>query len=239
MTWMKSANTMKQLLLILACCPLFFACRQISKTVEETFHPNDSVPIPARRTNPPVTDSQTIVSGSVTTESHTSTHIHVHREGGNKQFLANEAGLNAAETALVNLPQYAGKNIFLYTSVHFYDDGSIHIQLQHPDNPGYVDAYEYRNGAWSAPKPQQVSIKDNMESRLAPLKKVRFANAAKVARAFNEKAAQVEGAQPATSVYVTIWNKEVRWYPITINGTRERYAIRFDADGNVISFERE
>ena len=236
---MKSANTMKQFLFLLACCPLFFACRQISKTVEETFHPNDSIPAPARRTHPPVTDSQTIVSSSVITESHTSTHIHEHREGDNKRFLADDAGLNAAETALVNLPQYAGKRIFLYTSVHFYDDGSIHTQLQHPDNPGYIDAYEYRNGAWSAPKPQQVSIKDNIESRLVPLKKVRFANAAKVARACNEKAAQVAGAKPVTYVYVTIWNNEVRWYPTTIHGTRERYAIRFDADGNLLTFGRE
>lgn len=225
---------MKQLIALFICY-FFFGCKQISRSVEETFSPRDTI-IP---TKPAEEQPESKVNVSITVESHSTTHTIKHTEGKKINFLINESGLKKAEEALKALPQYAGKEIFIYSTILFYDDGSIHTMLQHPENPKYIDRYEYRNGVWSEPKPEQISVRDRIDSRLVPLSKVHFVNAAKVAKTYNEKAAEVEGAKPTTSVYISIWDNEVRWLPTTINGSRERYSIKFDANGELKGFQRD
>lgn len=144
--------------------------------------------------------------------------------------------LTLAEAQLKKLPQYQNKEIMVYQSVHFYDNGSINLMLQHPVNPKYVDAYEYRDGAWSAPKP--VLARD-IERRTFPLSGMHFEDARKVIKNYNIKATQVEGAEPTSDAYITIWDNNMRWNPRTINGSRERYDIQFNNDGTLKSFREE
>ncbi|WP_343523862.1 hypothetical protein [Pedobacter sp.] len=153
-----------------------------------------------------------------------------------KKGLLPTAELALAEERLRRLPQYRNKEIMVYQSVHFYDNGSISLMLQHPVNPKYADAYEYRDGAWSAPKP--VLTRD-IERRTFPLSGMHFSDARKVFNIYNEKAAQVEGAAPASSVYISIWDDHIRWFPGSINGTRERFDIQFNQDGTLKSFRQE
>lgn len=144
--------------------------------------------------------------------------------------------LAIAEEKLRQLPQYQGKEIFLYESVHFYEDGSINLALQHPTNPNHVDAYKYQNGKWSAPK---AVLARNGARRTFPLSKVNFADAHQVIYTYNEKAAQIEGAKLITTAYISIWDSGMRWFPGTINGTRNRYDIQFNTDGTLKSFRQE
>lgn len=226
---------MRQLTILLI---LFsFGCKQISKTVEETFSPKDTI-VPKKAVEPQA-DTTMHANFSITIETHSTTHTVKHTKAPRSNFLTKESWLNKAEAALKALPQYAGKEIFIYSSIHFYNDGSIHAMLQHPEDPRYIDKYEYRNGVWSAPEPQQVSVRDHIDSRLVSLSKIRFITAAKIARIYNEKAAEVEGAKATTSVYISIWDNEARWLPTTINGSRERYSIKFDKDGELKGFERD
>ncbi|RPD41332.1 hypothetical protein EG028_11025 [Chitinophaga barathri] len=239
---------MKQLTVLIFCSCLFLACNQVSRSVQETFHPTDTPVLakPAVTTIPtpiqfPTNQAQTVTSATITIETHTSTttHTHRHTEGKNVRFLTDGNRLNKAEEALKKLPQYAGKEIFIYSSIHFYKDGSIHALLRHPENPDYIDKYIYRNGAWSAPKPEQVTNKDRIRTRLISLDRIRFSNAAKVARALQEKTREVEGAKPVTSVYISIWDNGMRWFPSTINGSRDRYSLQFSEDGELKKFELE
>ncbi|MGN7986619.1 hypothetical protein ACTJKC_04715 [Pedobacter sp. 22226] len=108
--------------------------------------------------------------------------------------------------------------------------------LQHPVNPKYVDAYEYRDGKWSAPKPVLAS---DITRRTFPLSGMHFKDAHKVIQLYNAKATQVEGAEPTSAAYITIWDKGMRWAPRTINGSRERYDIQFNNDGTLKSFRQE
>jgi hypothetical protein len=119
--------------------------------------------------------------------------------------------LAQAEEKLRQLPQYRNKEIMVYQSVHFYTDGSIHLALQHPENPEYVDEYSFKDGAWSKPKPV---LARNVERRTFPLNKINFAAAHKVMQTYNDKATQVEGAKPTTSAYISIWDDGMRWFPI-------------------------
>lgn len=225
-------------------------CKQITKSVKDTFKPKPNPPEvnkPAQvqqavdsSTHQAIIQMQQQVTTALSKINITTAHAvksSVHEK--NKNFLVNTTALEKAETALRNLPQYRGKEIFIYQSVHFYDDGGINIMLRHPENPDYVDNYTYRDGTWSKPKPQQLSVNADIESRLVSLNDVNFISIANIARLYNEKASQIEGAKPTTSVYMMIWDKLIRWYPGSINGDRERYSIEFNTDGTLKNFRRD
>lgn len=153
-----------------------------------------------------------------------------------KKALLSIPDLALAQEQLKRLPQYQSKEIMVYQSVHFYGDGSINLMLQHPVNPKYVDAYKYQDEVWSAPKPVLAT---DIERKTFPLSKMHFEDARKVLKIYNEKATQVEGAKPATSVYISIWDENMRWFPQSINGNRERFDIQFNNDGTLKSFRKE
>ncbi|MBT2619677.1 hypothetical protein [Chryseobacterium sp. ISL-6] len=241
---------MKKSIIIVISSIFLTSCEQISKSIKDTLKPvADTTEVNAKKEELPppspfdpavekqIQDAQQLVTTIL--EKHTTTHVQRRQEGKNTDFLTNEIELNKAEEALRKLPQYMGKEIFIYSLVYFYDDGNIHVMLQHPKNPEYVDNYDYKNGIWSEPKPEQLSVKDDIKSRLVPLQKVSFRNIAKAAAIYNDKVSQIEGAKPVTNIYISVWNNKLRWYPTTINGSRERYSIELTENGSLKKFERE
>jgi hypothetical protein len=232
---------MRKLIILLICCQLLLSCEQVTKTIEETFKPNDTLvekekesPVPETTVNTQI-DVQQIIKTALETHSVT----HTHAEGKNVDLLTDIQGLEKAEESLRKLPQYAGKEIFIYSTLYFYNDGLINVMLQHPTNPKYVDIYNYKEGQWSEPKPLQLSVRDEVQKRLVSLNKIKFANVAKITATYNEKAKEIEGAKPLTSAYVSIWDNKMRWYPSSINGSRERYSIQFNDDGSLRAFKQE
>ncbi|MBW1654300.1 hypothetical protein [Flavobacterium quisquiliarum] len=218
---------MKKLITLFFCSLLFLSCNQISKSIDETFKTNDS---PINRTDHKPVDIQ---------KTQTNTQQKELRENSEHHFLSDVDGLKKAEEELRKLPQYNGKEIFIYSLVYFYDDGRINIKLQHPENPKYIDSYEYKDNRWSEPKPIQLSIRDNIQDQLISLNKIDFANAAKVSAVLNQKSEHIEGAKAPESIYISIRKNQIYWYPTNINGSRERYSIQFNDDGTLKSFEQD
>jgi hypothetical protein len=292
---MKNLNNIQRLILL--CCFLCMGCKQITKSVDETFNPNDSLVKKYEKENQFGTNREyTGTSKTTTTTQYQNKTIIINgdtvktdemqdkakalfhdiellkqkqtpADGKEIQKRVNEflkemklpqgsttnmevekpaikakkgilsvTELEKAEDKLRSLPWYKNKEIVLYESVHFYDDGSINLALQHPDNPKYVDAYQYKDGAWSSPKPV---LARNIERRTFPLNKMHFADARKVIKIYNEKAAGIEGAAPTSDAYITIWDDGMRWNPSSINGSRDRYDIQFNTDGTLKSFRQE
>lgn len=227
---------MKKRIILLVCFPLFVSCEQIYKSINETFKPNDTI---TQREKAVPETTVTIQSNVEQTTIETHSETHTHTEDKILDFLTNTNELEKAEQALRKLPQYAGKEIFVYSILYFYDYGTINIMLQHPENPKYVDTYEYKEGKWSEPKPLQLSVRDDIQKRLIPLDKIKFSNVANLTSIYNKKAAEIEGAKPLTSAYVSIRDNEMHWYPTTINGSRERYSIQFNSDGTLKSFKQD
>ncbi|TCN59979.1 hypothetical protein D0809_08620 [Flavobacterium circumlabens] len=234
---------MKKIIILLISGLLLVSCEQVSKSIDETFHTKDTlVHKEAEKPNPePLKNTQPDVQQIINTvlEKHTTVLRQHHLQGREIDFLTDTNALKNAEAALRKLPQYAGKEIFIYSTLYFYNDGTINVMLQHPENPKYVDAYEFRDNKWSEPKPVQLSVHDDVKGRLVSLNKTSFVNAAKLTDIYNKKAQEIEGAQPLSSTYLTIWNNQIRWYPITINGSREKYSIQFNDDGSLKSFEQD
>lgn len=234
---------MRKLIVVLVCCLLFLSCEQISKSIDDTFKPNDTlVQKETGKSNAETIvntqiDVQQIIKTALETHSVTQTQQQV--EGKNLDFLTNTTELEKAEQALRKLPQYAGKEIFVYSTLYFYDYGTINVMLQHPENPKYIDVYEYKDSKWSEPRPLQLSVRDDVKKRLIPLDQIKFTDVAKLTAIYNKKATAIEGAKPLTSAYVSIWDNQMCWYPTMINGSRERYSIQFNNDGTLKSFKQD
>lgn len=233
-------------MITMVCSFTFMGCKQITRSVEDTFIPKPdpqrvSKPAPVQQAIDSITGRAIMQMQDQLTTALSKVHVTAHRSKAvkRKDFLINTRALKKAEASLRNLPQYRGKEIFIYQSVHFYDNGSISIMLRHPENPDYIDSYEYQNGIWSAPKPEQLSVNADIDNRSVSLDEVDFTSIANITRLYNQKAAQIEGAKPTTSAYMVVWDKVVRWYPTTINGTRERYSIQFNTDGTLKDFRRD
>ncbi|MDQ0641019.1 hypothetical protein QF042_004584 [Pedobacter sp. W3I1] len=286
--------------LMILCCFLGAGCKQITKSVDETFHPNDSLVKKYNKKNHIGSESEytgtTKITTTTSTQHYQEKFVVINGDtvktpelqnkakelfhdlerlkqkqtpAGSKEIqkrvneflkemnlpqtkikdagvekatikakkgMLNSSELEQAEEKLRKLPQYRNKEIMVYQSVHFYADGSIHLALQHPENPEYVDEYSFKDGAWSEPKPV---LARNVERRIFPLNKMNFAAAQKVIQIYNEKAAEIEGAKPTTLVYISIWDNGMRWFPSSINGSRERYDLQFNNDGTLKSFRQE
>lgn len=155
------------------------------------------------------------------------------------QFAAHPEDLIAVEDALRALPQFANKPIYVYQSIHFYDNYRVLLQVQNPDNPSYVDEYYYANGQWHDPKPIVLSKRDQIQQDLVSLDKIPFANANNVYKALKQKVEEIGGDTSNLMVYVITRNNRIRWYPRTISNERSRYSIEFKQDGTLLSFEQE
>jgi hypothetical protein len=243
---MKALNSF--MITLVVCSLTFLGCKQITKSVRDTFKPKPnppevSKPAQVQQVIDSTTSQAIMLMQKQLTTALTKVHVTTHSARPvpvkSKDFLTNTTALKKAEASLRNLPQYRGKEIFIYRSVHFYDDGSIHIMLRHPENPDYVDSYEYQDGVWSKPKPEQLSVNVDIASRSVSLNEVNFTSIANITRLYNEKAAQIEGARPTTNAYMVVWDKVIRWYPGTINGSRERYSIEFNNDGTLKNFRQD
>lgn len=154
-------------------------------------------------------------------------------------FASNKEALQEVEAALRNLPQLKGKPIYVYQSIHFYDNYRVLLQIQNPDHANYVDEYYYTDGQWQEPKPVVLSKHTKIEQDLVSLEEIPFVHANNVYEALKEKVEEIGGDSTDLMVYVITRNNRVRWYPRTINNERSRYAIEFKKDGTLLSFEQE
>lgn len=232
---------MRKVIVLMICCQLFLSCEQVTKSIDDTFRTNDTLVSKETQKNnsETVVNTQIDVQQIIKTALETHSVTQMHTEGKSADFLTDAKELDNAEEKLRKLPQYAGKEILIYSTLYFYDDGRINVMLQHSENPKYVDIYDYKEGKWSEPRPLQLSVRDDVEKRLVSLNKIKFANVAKVTSIYNKKAEIVEGAKPLTSAYVSIWDNKIRWFPTSISGSRERYSIQFNDDGSLKSFKQD
>ncbi|AWO01105.1 hypothetical protein DLD77_05040 [Chitinophaga alhagiae] len=191
------------------------SCTQFTNTIRDTFNPQEGPAADAEGTFIPKRPRRT------------------------KDFLKDAGRLGAAQQALRALPAFAGKTIYLCQHAHFYDDGRIMARLQHPENPEYVDEYDYEGGKWAGPKPVQLSVRDNITLHRVPLDSVQFAAIATIYRNYTQKADSVQGTMPFTHAYIIIRNGNFEWYPQTISGSREIYHISFRHNGSIDLFYRK
>ncbi|HMI05677.1 MAG TPA: hypothetical protein VK541_24530, partial [Pedobacter sp.] len=117
---------MKNLIILTLCGLLFFSCRQVSKSIEETFNPKhspslkDTIAQAAKAGQAQhaaaMKTADSVLQTALQIMDKTTSNIHIERYTGTKKgdFLTNTAELAKAEKALRQLPQYADKEIFIY-----------------------------------------------------------------------------------------------------------------------------
>lgn len=226
---------------ILLCLSAFMSCEGINNSIKDTFKTEVTEEKKLDTINDVSISKENDLKEEIS-KGETQAQKKLANTNGNinkNDFLIDSITLELAEKKLRALPQFAGKKIRLYDDIHFYNDGRVMTSIQHPDNPEYIDEYEYENGIWEEPKPVQISVRTNVESKLFNLDQIRFATVAKIIKTYNEKASTLEGAKPASHAYGIFSGGKLTWYPRTIDGSRQKYAIEFYKDGTLKSYNRE
>lgn len=218
---------------------MFCSCEQINRSFEQTRNPRPEKSDAAMHTE---------------TESHsTSTTTTIIAGPGSGDLsddrsIFEDAGrLDRIQSELENLPQFRGKKLMLYQSLHFYDfqGGRITINIQNPDTTENIDQYVYANGKWQEPTPVKTFGQLQQEvDFLMPLNRIRFATAKKINDVANEKIKDIPGGKTNGFIYFTCMrikrlNKtEAGWY-LQIQGARSDLRLDFDPDGNLKEMKKQ
>lgn len=158
-------------------------------------------------------------------------------------FLADATALQAAEDALKALPQFGGKPLNIFQNIHFYGGKRprITVEIQDPNKPENIDHYEFEDGKWSEPQPVRISGNGNMKDNVFPLDEIKFADIAKIAQTYGEKAKEVEAKETDLphvyySLFVSTGKKE--WITGFLKTDRAEYEFEFNNDGTLKSFKK-
>ncbi|HEL3779562.1 hypothetical protein [Stenotrophomonas forensis] len=152
--------------------------------------------------------------------------------------------LQDARQALEQLPALAGQRLTVFHSVHFYDDGRIHLDLVDPQQPTHVDSYHFERGQWrkgNPVNPQQFAPTISLQRSSTPLANIDFDAVPRVARALQEQRNALQNpASEVGHVYVIVRKAgRLAWLPDEVAGDRESVRLQFDAQGVARSASRQ
>lgn len=155
-------------------------------------------------------------------------------------LLSNVELLNKAEKELKELPKFKGKEIKVFQNIYFYGDGRIKLAIQDPDKPENVDDYLFQNGKWQEPQPVQLSGGGSMEDNVFPLSQIKFETVNSIFKQVAEKSKEIEGAEELDIAFYSMnpATGDLKWRT-NVQGTRGSYSGIFNADGTLVSFEKD
>lgn len=205
------------------------SCSEFRQTIQETVNPKND------------TDTGNITPDNSSSKEGKSVSGKTSMPGKkeNIPLTASAGALQEAEKRLRQLPEFQDKPIVVYATTHFYTDGRIHLSIQDPTNAEFIDEYRYQDGKWQKHDPVRITRSDRIEGRLIPLDDVPFITANKVHRVFEEKLREIESGEPVPTIYFSVFDKEIRWYPTSLKTDRFSYSIDFNPDGTLRSFKKD
>lgn len=227
----------RTILFLFAASSLLSSCKEIEDSIEKTRHPKPERKIETAK-ELPAHENEASSSTIVITETETETISE--KEENTTSIFADAEKLDRIQTELKNLPQFKGKDLKLYQSLHFYDykGGQISINIQNPDTAENIDTYLYAYGKWQEPQPVKISGPNVKQvDFLMPLNEIKFSTAKKVFDQSIETAKDIPGASKIQFVYFTFINikalnrKHAKWYTM-VNGSRKNVSLNFDINGD-------
>jgi len=217
---------------------LVSSCEQFKKSIKDTFKPEEEV----EKAKKEASSAAEINSSNASND--TDRQVAKREEEDPSIFekkkdpFQDSSYYEKAQRELLSLPQFQDKELFCYSSIHFYDDGRINVDLLDPNKPTYLDEYSYRKGKWEEPKPRQSVEEQQMLRGRFPLSKIDFRTLVGLCEKINQKVAQTQGAKELTHIYITYssYDKQIEWRG-SISGDRESFSIWADADGSNLRFD--
>lgn len=148
-------------------------------------------------------------------------------------FMRSDASEKAFE-ALKNMDKFKGKPIMVFQTIHWYDDKRIEVSLADPVKADNVDHYTYRNGSWGEPEPVQITGNGKIGENLVNLDEINYKALPDMMKTADEKAKSVEGGKTSNHAYFTFSPAfNTKTFLVGVDGTREKYTLKFDKDGKL------
>lgn len=160
--------------------------------------------------------------------------------GGSKANVLTEPGLaNKIIDELKNRDELKGHDLKAMSDISFnyYKElgNRVEIHVQKPGTTDKVDAYIYQDGKWSGPQPVQLTGDGVLADNVGAISTIDFNKVTEIYKISQEKAKSIEGGEVKHGVtYQYSVDDGVFTASTTIDGAREKYYLRFDAQGNLI-----
>lgn len=132
---------------------------------------------------------------------------------------------------------FQGKPIRFHSGIHFYHN-RIAAELYNPDKPDEVDKYTYevKTKAWQKGEPVKSP---NVGPSNGPwdANRIDFSKAHDFYKMLAEKAKEIEGAEPITSLNISKWDDALTWRGY-IRATRANYYLYVSIDFTKVEFKK-
>lgn len=158
--------------------------------------------------------------------------------GGN--ILKDEGSLVKIMDDFKNLSNLKGKDIMVFQSLSIFtgETGNrVMINILKPGTKEDVDAYEYKNGSWSGPKPVQITGRGKMDSNLFPLRDIDFSKVPAMYKIMETELKGFEGAKIDDFLTFQLWSGKVTGL-FGATSTRAKFNAEFALDGKLIKFSK-
>lgn len=160
--------------------------------------------------------------------------------GGSKSNILTEPGLaNKVIDELKNKDELKGHDLKAMDGIifNYYKElgNIVIINIQKPGTTDKVDGYKYENGKWNGPQPVQLTGDGVLADNVGAISTIDFNKIPDMYKVAQEKAKSIEGGEVENGVFYSYSvNDGVFTAMITVAGAREKYDLRFDAQGNLI-----
>jgi len=215
-------------ILLFLCGTIAVSCTQIKQSFEDTFKTDQ--PPSSLTEQGEESDPRTALADH---ESESDEYL------AKPNFLAELDALQSAEHQLLQNELFKGHTPMVHSSVHFYGDGRVHINLQNPDIPTHLDSYSYRDGKWGSPEPVSYRDYDEIQKELYPFDSVSFSAVHRFYQELQERMTDIPEVEPVTHIYYIPESKysPANWRA-SIVSPRERYSAKADSNGKIMEFKR-
>ena len=161
-----------------------------------------------------------------------------------KSFFTEPGLVAKAISDLKETPELKGKDIQVFQNVLINDaDGignMIDINVLVPGSNDKVNNYKFQNGKWSKPSPVQITGEGDMADNVMPIDSIDYNKVTDIYKAAEEKAKTIENGKVKKSLIYIYYIDDHKYNAyINIEGSREKYTAKFDAQGNLLEMKKD
>ncbi len=112
---------------------------------------------------------------------------------------------------------------------------AVRVELQDPQHPGNVDAYEFRSGGLTAPRPVQIVGAEHLEENLFDWRSVVLETVPFLVRTALDRAHLDGGQVTLVTIRRDVADGARVKIRVSVNGTRRMALLEADESGNVLA----
>ncbi|WP_304335329.1 hypothetical protein [Conchiformibius steedae] len=162
-----------------------------------------------------------------------------------RNLLEDTALLQSAQNSLPQQPQFAGKPVYIYEKIDFFNGVRPRIELlaQDPQHPDKLLFFRYEHGKWQLVEneDEEFATKKKPERHLMPLAQIRFQDVPTIAQMWRQHAKHTQAVirEPYHIAFVLLPKTQQRfWHTAELEAHGAQYYLSVFPDFSIFEFKK-